>query len=639
MTDREKYFNLLKRDYPTQEAVAAEIINLRAIMSMPKGTEHFVSDIHGEYEAFCHLLNTCSGVIREKVDLLYKDTLTEKECAHIASLISYPKETIELWEERGDAADGKYKYYIEKLVHILLRVSSKYTRSKVLKAVQPEFSYIINELINAKREGFDYEAFQNGVYDDIIRLNRAPAFINSLAAAIKRLAVDSIHIVGDIFDRGEHPDYIMDLLMTCDNVDIQWGNHDIQWIGAGLGNAACIANILYIALKAGNVEAIEDGYGISLRRLEEFARKNYDYDERFAPNNKNLTERERKVYARMRKAVFYIMQKTEAQIIKRNPEYEMGDRVILDKLNHTDGSFTAEDGAVFYNDDFKAPYSENVISEAESAVIDHLVSTFTTSEKLQKHVDFLMRTGGLYKVANGNLLYHGCVPMTEDGEFEEQFVDGNFYAGKAYFDACDKVVRRAYADRFSSVKNEKDLDFLWYLWCGKRSPLFGREKIATFERLYLPKEYGVEKKNPCYDFTLKKEYCEKILVDFGVNPEDGHIINGHVPVKAKEGESPIRADGKLIVIDGGFCRAYQSTTGIAGYTLIYNSYGLRLSAHEPFSSKEEAVRKCTDIHSNVTVFEHTKRRLTVADTDKGRVMKDRIRDLKELLYYSLREDK
>lgn len=626
-----KYLSLLKKDYPTQEAVAAEIINLQAILSMPKGTEHFVSDIHGEYEAFCHLLNTCSGVIREKVDLLYKEELSEKECAHIASLISYPRETIELWEERKDVSDGKYEYYIEKLVHILLRVSSKYTRSKVIKAVQPEFRYIINELINAKREGFDYENFCKGVYKNIISLKRAPAFIESLCATIKRLAVANLHIIGDIFDRGEHPDYILDLLINRDNVDIQWGNHDIQWIGAALGNPACIANIIYIALKAGNVEAIEDGYGISLRRLEEFARKNYEFDERFAPNNEDLSDRERKNYARMRKAIFFIMQKTEAEIIKRNPDYHMEDRVILEKIDRKNGTYTAPDGKVFYDDDFKAPYANVELSEPERAVIEHLIRTFTSNEKLQKHIDFIMRCGGLYKVANGNLLYHGCVPFNEDGSYAKQKLKSGTYSGKEYFDECERIVRRAYGNRFSGNRDDYDLDYLWYLWCGPISPLFGRDKIATFERVYLPKEYGIEKKNAYYDFTLRKDVCEKILDDFGVTGEQTHIINGHIPVKAKEGESPIRADGKLLVIDGGFCRAYQSKTGIAGYTLIYNSYGLRLSAHEPFSSKEEAVRKCSDIHSNVTLFEHTKRRLTVADTDKGRELSGKIDDLKALL--------
>lgn len=631
MADEQKYLTLLKKDYPTQEAAAAEIINLQAILSMPKGTEHFVSDIHGEYEAFCHLLNTCSGVIREKVDLLYKDELSEKECAHIASLISYPKETIELWEERKDIGDGKFEYYIEKLVKILIRVSSKYTRSKVVKAVQPEFRYIINELVNARREGFEYEKFCEGVYKNIIALKRAPAFIQSLCEAIKELAVANLHIIGDIFDRGEHPDYIMDLLLQHDHVDIQWGNHDIQWIGAGLGNAACIASVIYIALKAGSVEAIEDGYGISLRRLEEFARKNYDYDERFAPQKPDLSERERKNYARMRKAIFFMMQKAEAEIISRNPDYGMNDRIMLARLDRKNGSFTAPDGKVFYDYDFKAPYSEIEFSDSEKAVMEHLIRTFATSEKLQKHIDYLMRNGGLYKVVNGNLLYHGCVPLNEDGSYAEQKLRCGTFSGKAYFDACEKIVRRAYANRFTGVKDDYDLDFLWYLWCGRLSPLFGRDKIATFERVYLPKEYGVERKNPCYEYTKRKEVCEKILADFGVQGEQTHIINGHIPVKAKDGESPLRAEGKLIVIDGGFCRAYQKTTGIAGYTLIYNSYGLRLSAHEPFSSKEEAVRKCADIHSDVTVFEQTRRRLTVADTDKGKELLNKISDLKALL--------
>lgn len=631
MTEKEKYLNLLKRDYPTTAAVAAEIINLEAIRSMPKGTEHFVSDIHGEYEAFCHLMNTCSGVIREKVDLLYKDVLSEKECAHIASLISYPKESIELWEERKDVSDAKYLYYMEKLVHILLRVASKYTRSKVLKAVQPEFAYIVNELLGAKREGFDYETYMRGVYNDIISLKIAPEFIEAVSTAIKRLAVVSLHIVGDIFDRGEHPDYILDMLRKNDTVDIQWGNHDIQWIGAFLGNPACICNILYIALKAGNVDAIEDGYGISLRRLEEFARKNYDYDERFAPSNKNLTDREKKIYARMRKAIFYMMLKYEEEIIQRNPEYGMDDRMVLKRIDRRRGCFTAEDGTEFFDIDFKSDCSKEELSDAEKSVMEHLVHTFMKSEKLRKHMDFIMRKGSLYLVVNENLLYHGCVPTEEDGSFSEVNVFGKKYKGKAYFDECERIVRQAYQERNASNREERYVDFLWYLWCGRRSPLFGRDKIATFERVYLPAEYGVEEKNPCYEYSLKKEFCEKILREFGVDSERSHIINGHVPVKAKEGESPIRAEGKLLVIDGGFCRAYQSKTGIAGYTLIYNSYGLRLSAHEPFSSKEEAVRKCLDIHSNVTVFEHTERRLTVADTDKGKELLAKIEDLKALL--------
>lgn len=633
--DDVKYLKLLKKDYPTVESVAAEIVNLEAILSMPKGTEHFVSDIHGEYEAFCHLINTCSGVIREKVDLLYKDWLPEKECAFIASLISYPKETIELKKQKEKNIDEWYKYIIEKLVHILLRVSSKYTRSKVRKTVNPEFSYIINELINAKREGFDYDRFCDGVYDNIIKLKRAPAFIEELSHDIKTLAVDYLHIVGDIFDRGEHPDKIIDMLLDYERVDVQWGNHDILWMGAGLGNAACIANILYIALKAGNVEAIEDGYGISLRRLEEYARKHIDYDERFVPGNKSLTEREKKNYARMRKAIFFMMLKCEGETIKRNPLYGMEDRLILEKLNREEGSFTTPDGDKFFDDDFKAEYSQEELSDSERDIMEYLIKVFTSSEKLQKHIAFLMRKGNLYKVVNGNLLYHGCVPFDKNGEYASVELPSGVYSGKAYFDECERIVRSAYGDHIAGKINQQDLDFFWYLWCGRLSPLFGREKIATFERVYLPKEYGVEKKNPCYEYTERKEYCEKILADFGVIGEQTHIINGHVPVKTKDGETPIKAEGKLLVIDGGFCRAYQRTTGIAGYTLIYNSYGLRLSAHAPFGTKEEAIAKCIDIHSNVIVFEHTSRRLTVGDTDMGKEIKAKIADLKALLYSGL----
>ena len=628
--ENKKYLNLLKKDYPTHGAIMSEIINLEAILSMPKGTEHFVSDIHGEYEAFCHLLNTCSGVIREKVNLLYKNVLPDYECAFIASLISYPTETIELMTEDNKINDEWYEDIIEKLVHILLRVCSKYTRSKVNKAVNPEFAYIINELINAKREGFEYEKFCKGVYHNIIELKRANAFIETLATSIKKLAVANLHIVGDIFDRGEHPDYILDLLLDRDNVDIQWGNHDIQWIGAGLGNIACIANILYIAFKAGDVEAIEDGYGISLRRLEDFARKTYEVDPRFAPRKGELSDKEFKNFTRMRKAIFFIMLKAEAEIIKRNPNYGMDDRIILERLDRNRGVFIADDGEDFADNDFREPYSVPDFTAIEEQIVEHLKRAFTGSVKLQKHIAFLMKYGNIYKKVNGNLLYHGCVPMNDDGTYAEVKIGEKIYSGKSYFDECERMVRRAYANHLAGNKDNAPLDFLWYLWCGKLSPLFGREKIATFERVYLPKEYGIEKKNAYYKYVLKKEVCEKILADFGLVGEQTHIINGHVPVKTKDGETPIKADGKLLVIDGGFCRAYQPTTGIAGYTLIFNSYGLRLSAHEPFGTKEEAIENYKDIHSNVRIFESAKRRLTVADTDKGIELINKINDLKEL---------
>jgi fructose-1,6-bisphosphatase-3 len=485
--------------------------------------------------------------------------------------------------------------------------------------------------VNARREGFDYESFSNGVYENIIKANRAPAFIESVCEAIKKLAVDYLHIVGDIFDRGEHPDLIMDMLLPREDVDIQWGNHDILWIGAGLGNTACIANVLYIALKAGDVAAIEDGYGISLRRLEEYARKTYEYDEKFAPRNKNLTERENKNYARMRKAIFFMMQKAEAKIIESNPDYGMDDRVLLKRINKADGLLTMPDGKKFYDEDFKKNYVDIELTDAEIEVLEHFKKTFTSSEKLQKHIAFLINKGGIYKVVNGNLLYHGCVPLNADGSYAGQKLKCGVFSGKAYFDACEKIVRRAYASHFAARRDDYDVDFIWYLWCGRLSPLFGRDKIATFERVYLPKEYWEEVKNPCYEYEQKKEICEKILEDFGVEGGNTHIINGHVPVKTKDGENPIKAGGKLIVIDGGFCRAYQPTTGIAGYTLIYNSYGLRLSAHEPFGTKEEAIENCLDIHSNVTVFEHTAHRLTVADTDQGKEIRARIADLQKLL--------
>ncbi|MCR4661891.1 MAG: fructose-1,6-bisphosphatase, partial [Clostridia bacterium] len=351
----------------------------------------------------------------------------------------------------------------------------------------------------------------------------------------------------------------------------------------------------------------------------------------FAPNNKKLNARDKKNYAKMRKAIFFMMLKAESEAIKRNPEYNMDDRIMLDKIDHQNGTITMEDGAVFEFDDFKQDFSINKLTDAENDILDHLSDVFSTSEKLQKHIAFLMKYGSIYKICNGNLLYHGCVLFNEDGTYAEQTLRTGTFSGKEYFDECERIVRRAYTNFFKNKLDEHDLDFCWYLWCGKMSPLFGRDKIATFERVYLPKEYGVEKKNPCYEFTKKKEFCEKILNDFGVVGEHTHIINGHVPVKQKDGENPIKAEGKLIVIDGGFCRAYQTTTGIAGYTLIYNSYGLRLSAHEPFGSRDEAIKKCIDIHSNVIVFETTSKRLTVGDTDAGKELQKKIDDLQALL--------
>lgn len=629
---KKDYLKLLSARYPTAREAAAEIIDLEAILRLPKGTEHFMSDLHGEYEAFCHIMNNCSGVIREKAEQLYGGTMTEKELDEFATFVYYPQAIIA--EKKAEQSDlsGWYIDRLHKLVEVCRTVASKYTRSKVRKSLPKDFAYIIDELINMDRADFNKEEYYHEIFSAIVALDRAESFISALTDAIKRLAVDSLHIVGDIFDRGEAPDKIMDLLVAHHCADVQWGNHDISWMGAHMGNLACICNVLDVSLKYGNLQLLEEGYGISLRKLAAYARAAMDDDKRFYPAVSSASEKDADV-ARMRKAVFFMMLKAEGQIIARRPEYKMADRLILQNIDLGAGTVRLDGGAVPLNRcDFATvdPKEPLRFTAEEEEVAGALRRGFMHSEKLSRHVAFLISHGSAYKISNDNLIYHGCIPLNEDGSYME-FLG---HKGKALMDFADGTVRAAYRAFLKGEEDVRALDFVWYLWCGRCSPLFGREKMTTFERLYVDDaRYHKETRNAYYRYYNDAGFCARVLSDFGIEGRYSHIVNGHVPVKRKDGESPVKAGGRLVVIDGGFCKAYHAKTGIAGYTLIYNSHGLRLCAHEPFDSIEKAIENRSDIHSEVTVFETREKRLRVSDTDAGREFAERIGGLKGLLEY------
>ena len=614
MDKREKYLKLLSKKYPTARSVTREIINLTAILNLPKGTEHFMSDIHGEYEAFCHILNNCSGVVREKVDMLYRGELSHEARKSICTLIYYPNEKLHLIRKAGENTDIWYRDTINRLIEIARTLSSKYTRSKVRKAMPEDYAYIIDELLHVQKDEDDNQIiYHKKILDTLISLN-PDDFIVALSELIKRVAVDHLHIVGDIFDRGESADKIIDLLMTYHSLDIEWGNHDILYMGATCGSKACIANVVRNSIKYDTVQTLESGYGISLRTLALFAEKTY---------------RSKSAMDAALKAVSVIQFKIEGQVIKRHPEYEMDDRLLLHKIN--DGKIEIEGKTYELNDnDFPtinpdAPYE---LSDEENAVLDEIKASFVNSERLKKHIGFLYKKGSMYKIYNSNLLYHGCVPLKEDGGFDEVACLNKPLKGKAFLDEADSVARNAFFKRHKSLS---DIDFMWYLWCGKKSPLCGRN-IKSFERTFInDKNAWNEQKNPYYEFYETEDTCAMILQEFGLKKETSHIVNGHTPVRTVKGELPIRAGGRLIVIDGGFCEAYHDTTGIAGYTLIYNSHGLRLKAHEPFLSVNEALRENVDIHSNSEIVETVDSRVMVDNTDNGERIRQEIDDLYALL--------
>lgn len=638
MDDMElRYLKSLSKQYPNIASASTEIINLQAILNLPKGTEHFMTDVHGEYEQFNHVLKNGSGSVRRKIDEEFGNTLSSKDKESLATLIYYPKEKLEIVMQEEENIEDWYKITLYRLVQITKHVSSKYTRSKVRKALPKDFAYIIEELITEKAEVQDKEGYYNEIVHTIIRIGRAPDFIVALSKLIQRLVIDHLHIVGDIYDRGPGPHIILHTLRHYHSVDVQWGNHDIVWMGAAAGSLACIANVVRMSARYGNLDTLEEGYGINLIPLATFALEQYkNTSEAFAIKyNTDYNTKDLGMDMKMHKAMAVIQFKLEGQIIKRRPEFMMEDRLLLDKINFEKGTVMVEGREYKMRDmDFPTidPANPYELTPEETEVMERLRQAFTRCDKLQKDVRFLFSKGGLYKVYNSNLLYHGCVPLDEEGNFLKVNVFGKEYSGKALYDILDTYARRGYYASRESGDKAKGEDILWYIWTGPNSPVFGKDKMTTFERYFIEdKETHVETKNAYYRLYDNEEIVDKILREFGLDTTKSHIVNGHVPVERKKGESPIKCNGKLLVIDGGFSKAYQHKTGIAGYTLVANSYGMRLVSHEPFESTEAAIRKESDIFSDSIVVETALRRQCVADTDIGVELKESIHQLEELL--------
>ena len=642
---RLEYLKLLARQYPNVQSACTEIINLRAIQNLPKGTEHFLSDVHGEFEAFQHILNSASGVVRVKIDELLGATVPRSDRDQLATLIYYPEEKLEEIERECDDMREWYRITFHRLIDLCCLVSAKYTRSKVRKAMPPEYAYIIDELIHThyEKNEADKRDYYENIINTIIDLDRASNFLIQLCELIKRLAVDHLHLVGDIFDRGPGADVIMDTLMAYHSVDIQWGNHDILWMGAASGSRTLVATVLVNSLRYNNLEVIETGYGISLRPLSVFADEFYRHCDisRFElkiakEDEDSVTDLDRVLGARMHKAISMILFKLEGQKIRRNPAFHMDDRLLLDKIDYNAKTITI-DGVTYpmLDTDFPTvdPADPYALTPEEDALINTLTRSFRHSEKLQRHVRFLYSKGSLYRIYNGNLLFHGCIPMHEDGSLMRFSLMGcEDLSGRAFLDYADRVARRAYYNKPGSPERQQGMDFLWWLWAGRNSPIFGRDRMTTFERRFIADESThSEPKNAYYTLYNDLAVCEGILKEFGLEGPHCHIINGHVPVKSKKGESPVKGGGRLVVIDGGFCKAYQKTTGIAGYTLIYNSSCFRLVAHEPFVGRAAAIHKNYDIASTTQVFERLESRAMILQTDIGKKLQGQIDELVDLV--------
>ena len=633
-----RYLRLLSQKYQTVAAAASEIIRIEALLRLPKGTEHFMSDLHGEHEAFVHILNSASGVIREKIDTVLGNGVPAEERAELATLVYYPNQKLPELKARQRDLHAWYRMTLLRLIDLCRFVSSKHTRDHVRRCLPQNCGYILDELLHAHFEDHDKDQYYGEIIESIIRYDRADAYIIRFCEVIKRLAVDRLHIVGDLFDRGPRPDRILDSLMAHHQVDIQWGNHDVVWMGAAAGSPLCIMTVLKTTLAYNNLDTLEGGYGISLRRLERFAQHTYaDSDvSRWLPHADQRTAAgDLTAAARMHKAVTIMMLKLEAQVIARNPDFDLQGR---DFLNHID--FAA--GTVDYfgttypllDCDFPTvdPANPAALTADEEKIAAELVRSFAESERLQRHVQFLYAHGAFYKMCNGNLLYHGAVPMTEDGAFAAIRFEGTARSGKQLFDYCDRRARQGYSAPAGSPARLAGQDFLWYLWCGAKSPLFGRSAMTTFERLYIADPAAqVEIKAPYYRHIADPRTAEHILREFGLSGEGSHIVNGHVPVRAIEGESPIKGGGRLIIIDGGFCRAYHRRTGIAGYTLVYNSRGLILRTHQPFESVDKAIHEDEDIASKSEYIYTAPQRILVRDTDEGGRKQALIRDLTALV--------
>lgn len=609
-----EYLRLLAETHPSEAAVCSELINLKSILALPKGTEHFISDLHGQYDAVCHILNNCSGVILEKTLALYSDTLGERGCRELCSIIYYPREALTRLEARGELSDGRMSDIIRQMLPLAEMLSGKYTRSYVRKRMPQDYEFVLDELLHMQRdEDENQHRYHDAIISAIVSSGAARDLITAISELIKSLAVDRLHVVGDIFDRGAQPERIVDLLMAHSNVDIQWGNHDILWMGAAAGSPACIAAVLRISLDYGNMSVLERGYGISLRPLTEFCEKCYGGADA----------------KRYKHALSILGFKLEGQLISRHPGFEMDERLLLDKIDFSD--FTVKLAGKRYalnTKDFPTldPAHPYALTSDEEALIDEYVSAFRESLPLRRHMDYIFKNGSTYLCCNGNLLFHGCIPLTSEGGFARVRHEGQYYSGRALLDYCDRVVARAWAQR-----DESALDMMWYLWCGQNSPFSGR-CFHTFELALIDdEETWVEPKNAYFDFWEDVDVIKMLLREFGLDPETGHIINGHTPVKAKLGESPVKAGGKLFIIDGGFCKAYQPKTGLAGYTLIYNSHGLRLKSHRPFSGVAAVLDENADMESDSVCVETFPRRRYIGDTDHGKKLSERIDALNALL--------
>ena len=634
-----RYLDLLAKQYPTIDSASTEIINLAAILNLPKGTEHFLSDIHGEYEQFNHVLKNASGVVKQKIEDIFGNTLRINEKKELSTLIYYPEQKLEFIKKRELAIDDWYRITLYRLIKITRTVASKYSRSKVRKALPKDFTYIIEELLHDQQEIGNKTEYYEEIINTIIEIGKAKDFIIVLSKLIQRLVIDQLHIIGDIFDRGPGADIILDTLMEYHSVDIQWGNHDILWMGAAAGSEACIANALRISLRYANLRTLEDGYGINLLPLATFAIETYINDActQFRPKQtgKEYSIKEIDLLAKMHKAIAIIGFKLEDQIIKRRPQYEMNDRLLLDMVDFAKATITLDGIEYKLNDpDFPTidPLNPSELTSDEKELMEKLKSSFLNSEKLQKHTKFLFAKGSIYLKYNDNLLYHGCIPINEKKEFLSFAIGKKKFSGKAFIDRLERLAREGYFYKEDDKIKHYGMDCLWYLWTGPKSPLFGKTKMTTFERYFInEKASHKEQKNPYYKFREDEAVCDMILTEFDMNPTISHIINGHVPVKTMEGESPIKGNGKIIVIDGGFSKAYHSKTGIAGYTLISNSYGLALASHEAFSTTQKAIEEEKDIISQTTVVEKVAYRKRVLNTDVGVALQSQIQDLKLLL--------
>ena len=636
-----KFLKLLSSRYPNIASASTEIINLKARLNLPKETEHFVSDVHGEYEQFLHVMRTGSGAVRNKIEDVFGNTLSAREKKSLAALVYYPEPKIRTMQAELSDEDLQdwYKVSLYRLIEVCKESSAKYTRQRLRSSLPKDFAYILEELLSENNRVVQKEDYYNEIFDTIIRIGRAKEFIVAMADVITRLTVTRLHVVGDVFDRGPGPHIIMDYLMNHDAVDIQWGNHDLVWMGAASGQGACVANVIRLCARYNNLDVLENGYGINLIPLASLAMNIYRDDpcscfDIHAVDD--LDPREVSLNMKMHKAIAIIQFKLEGRVIKRRPEFCMEKRLLLDKIDYERGVIRIEGKEYplidtnFPTIDPEDPYR---LSDEEQAAMDRLVMNFTNCDRLQEHVRFLFNKGSLYLTHNNCLLYHGCVPLNEDGSFRKVNISGKEYSGKALYDILEYYARKGYYDQENREEHNFGKDIMWYIWSNENSPVYGKEKMATFERYFIKdKEIHKERKDYYYSLINRDDVADAILKDFGMDPATGHIINGHMPVHAKAGESPVKCGGRVMIIDGGFSRAYQSTTGIAGYTLIFNSHGMRLVSHEAFTTMDDIIEKEIDVHSSEVIREFNNKRLQVRDTDEGKQIVENIKDLEGLLH-------